>query len=870
MKNIILGLSALIFSYTATAATILVTNTNDSGAGSLRTAMQSTAQNGDIIRFAPSLISSGSATITFLTPMYTRKDITIVGLYNSTDTLFLSGGTTQQLFYINHLSSTGVSKSLTLDSLVMIDASATRGGHIYFTGNDLTIKNSIFRNGQKSSGTTLEGGSISITDMSGGVSDLTILNSKFYNNKAQTGGAIFSRSIQTVTITNSQFYSNEGTTHGGGIVIFDPSNVTVLNSTFNDNTTAGNGGGLYCTRFSTGYSPVVNLNVTSSSFYDNTANSGAGIQVLNVTPTVNIKTSTFNYNIAAAGGGGIDVGWDGNNSSTTNVTIENSTITKNYNTSAYNLGSGIYIENSYYQTNEFLTLKGSIIADNGTNAAGRNIRFDGAYNNGGSGFTSNGHNLLGEPSIPLSTFHPTDVASVSGAQLNLGLIQDNGGFTPTRLPGIGSIAINKGDTLDLSAAQNGPITDGFRDAGAAEFVCIIQQSISPSACASYISPSGNYTWTTNGTYADTTTGNGCDTIFTINLSINNSTATFNQTACDSYTSPSGKIWTTSNTYLDTIANAVGCDSVMTINLTINQTTSDFITLTTCNSYTSPSGKIWTLSSIYNDTIPNSNGCDSVITFNLTVNQPTASSINSNACRSYTSPSGKIWTVSNVYNDTIANSAGCDSIITINLTMYESYASFTVNSCGDYTSPSGKVITTSGVIMDTIMNYAFCDSVMTITVSVTNNSNVINVNGITLSAAENGATYKWLDCSNSFAFINGETSQSYTPSANGSYAVEITKNSCVDTSACTQIASVGIAEKSKISIYIYPNPTSSILNIDPKGERILSLKVFTVSGQLINSKINGTNKVDVSQYKSGLYILQIETQNGIALSRFIKK
>lgn len=47
-------------------------------------------------------------------------------------------------------------------------------------------------------------------------------------------------------------------------------------------------------------------------------------------------------------------------------------------------------------------------------------------------------------------------------------------------------------------------------------------------------------------------------------------STLNETACDSYTSPSGNyIWTSSSTYLDTIPNISGCDSVITINLTIN-------------------------------------------------------------------------------------------------------------------------------------------------------------------------------------------------------------------------------------------------------------------------------------------------------------
>ncbi len=95
---------------------------------------------------------------------------------------------------------------------------------------------------------------------------------------------------------------------------------------------------------------------------------------------------------------------------------------------------------------------------------------------------------------------------------------------------------------------------------------------SVTACDSYTSPSGNYTWTTNGTYIDTIVSPlGCDSILTINLTIESSnTGTLTATACNSYKSPSGNhTWTTSGTYTDILVNAVGCDSVLIITLTIN-------------------------------------------------------------------------------------------------------------------------------------------------------------------------------------------------------------------------------------------------------------------------------------------------------------
>ena len=147
--------------------------------------------------------------------------------------------------------------------------------------------------------------------------------------------------------------------------------------------------------------------------------------------------------------------------------------------------------------------------------------------------------------------------------------------------------------------------------------------------------------------------------------------TLSVTACDSYTSPDGlDTWTESGLYLDTLSNAVGCDSIITIDLTINHSTASEIIAESCGSFVSPDGsETWTESGIYMDTIVNQLGCDSVITIQLTIFDNTAAEITVDACDNFTSPSGiYVWTTSGIYNDTIPNAGGCDSIITIDLTI----------------------------------------------------------------------------------------------------------------------------------------------------------------------------------------------------------
>ena len=82
----------------------------------------------------------------------------------------------------------------------------------------------------------------------------------------------------------------------------------------------------------------------------------------------------------------------------------------------------------------------------------------------------------------------------------------------------------------------------------------------------------------------TTNANGCDSIATLNLTINNSsTSTTDVTACDSY-DWNGTTYTASGVYAFSATNAAGCDSTATLNLTINNATST-TDVTACDSYT---------------------------------------------------------------------------------------------------------------------------------------------------------------------------------------------------------------------------------------------------------------------------------------------
>ncbi len=152
--------------------------------------------------------------------------------------------------------------------------------------------------------------------------------------------------------------------------------------------------------------------------------------------------------------------------------------------------------------------------------------------------------------------------------------------------------------------------------------CQTNSSISETACESYTSPSGNHTWTSSAVYYDTlSNAAACDSVITIYLTINHAADSIqNITGCDSV-QLNGNWYFHSQTVRDTLTGlaANGCDSLVTTILTINNSAATTISPSACDEYTSPSGQYtWTSSGTYTDTLSTINTCDSVITVNLTI------------------------------------------------------------------------------------------------------------------------------------------------------------------------------------------------------------------------------------------------------------
>jgi gliding motility-associated-like protein len=222
------------------------------------------------------------------------------------------------------------------------------------------------------------------------------------------------------------------------------------------------------------------------------------------------------------------------------------------------------------------------------------------------------------------------------------------------------------------------VTDCNGDTASASFdvvVSVINTTDVQTACNSFTWIDGiTYTASTNTPSFTLTSAAGCDSVVTLNLTINNViNTTDNQTACNSFTWIDGITYTAStNTPSFTLTSAAGCDSVVTLNLTISNVINTTDNQTACNSFTWIDGITYTASTnTPSFTLTTAAGCDSVVTLNLTINNVINTTDVQTACNSFTWIDGITYTAStNTPIFTLTSATGCDSVVTLNLTIFE--------------------------------------------------------------------------------------------------------------------------------------------------------------------------------------------------------
>ncbi|MDZ7965362.1 MAG: DUF4347 domain-containing protein [Nostoc sp. DedSLP03] len=427
----------------------VVTNTNDSGAGSLRQAIlnANTTVGADTITFAgvfadtiPDIITLTSGKLTI------ADDVTILG--TGASSLTVSGNNSSGVFEI---SGTGTDASIA--GLKITNASNAVGSILVNRNATLSLTNSTISNNAGLVGGIFNRGS------------LNLINTTVADNRGLSfGGGIFNTG--NLSLTGSTVSGNGANNYGGGI--FNTGNLSLTGSTVSNNYlhTVGNytrtapgsylidsyGGGI----FNTGNTTITNSTVSNSS-----ATYGAGIFNQGI---FNFNNSTVSSNSSYKDGNGIF------NKGT--LTLTNSTITNN-NIQSYEPFPGDGLVYGGEGRSVFNDSDGTVIVGNTIIAGNFGLQGD-VFGT----FKDLGNNLIGDRTgstgFTTSTLLGT---SANPIDPKLSPLQNNGGATLTHALIGDSPAINAGSnaliptgiTTDQRGAGFDRISEGTVDIGALEF-----------------------------------------------------------------------------------------------------------------------------------------------------------------------------------------------------------------------------------------------------------------------------------------------------------------------------------------------------------------------------------------------------------------
>lgn len=244
---LLLGIS-VFFAPALKAADYTVTNIADSGAGSLRAALNSSnTDNADSsITFDPNFFST-LKTITLATGLGVANNgsLTITGPATGVE---ISGNQARRVFAV----ATGANVTFTRLNFIRgrsdlggginndgnltvnrckieLNQSTDYGGGIYNTGVLAVNECTFSGNRATTSGGAINNGAY----ISNGRSSMTMTGSTLYSNTAADGGALFNRYESSATVSNCTFRQNVGQSKGGGV--YNDGGAVLTNCTFVSN-----------------------------------------------------------------------------------------------------------------------------------------------------------------------------------------------------------------------------------------------------------------------------------------------------------------------------------------------------------------------------------------------------------------------------------------------------------------------------------------------------------------------------------------------------------------------------------------------------------------------------------------------------------
>ena len=346
------------------------------------------------------------------------------------------------------------------------------------------------------------------------------------------------------------------------------------------------------------------------------------------------------------------------------------------------------------------------------------------------------------------------------------------------------------------------------------------------------------------------TVNGCDSIVTLTLSVNPvESTTLSAAICEGTTyTENGFNVSEAGTYTQNLQTVNGCDSIVTLTLSVNPVANTTLSAAICEGATyTENGFNASEAGTYTQNLQTIDGCDSIVTLTLTVNPVESTTLSAAICEgtSYTE-NGFNVSEAGTYTQNLQTVNGCDSIVTLNLTINPvANTTLSVTICNGTTyTENGFNVSEAGTYTQNLQTVNGCDSIVTLNLTINPTYN------ITIDASINeGETYE----ENGFSESEAGTYVHTLQSEFGCDSV-ITLNLTVNSSLNDVVANA-------VEVSLYPNPARAytMLKVEDLKEQTI-VYLFDIQGRKLKEYVlnaaQQTLRIDVSDLPKGVYTITI--------------
>ncbi len=193
--------------------------------------------------------------------------------------------------------------------------------------------------------------------------------------------------------------------------------------------------------------------------------------------------------------------------------------------------------------------------------------------------------------------------------------------------------------------------------------------------------------------------------------------------------------------------------------------------------------------------------------------------------------------------------------------------------GDRIVVDTNVYSKTGIYTNVLKSRIGVDSIVTTTLTVKPPIDVsMTVDTTAIFVNENQAAYQWIDCNNNNLPI-ASNNQWYNATANGGYAVIVTKDGCTDTSTCAiiNLFTSGYFNDLSHTISVVPPINDGMFMVN-SIQQMTSIVIVDVLGRVIykNKPKDLRTMVTIKDEPSGVYFLCAATEGKQAIFKIEKQ